>query len=596
MRSREARDLNLRDFCYAYFGWVGRGLSRVFRGMERDLDAAYMKVYPDVYLSVVGFVAFLSLAVPLTLLVLMGLWPELSFLPMGGLLIVPLSAIIPLIVIVAGVVVPKTAASNRISGLKVEIPYASMYISVMASGGLSPYESLLRLRHTDLLPNMRKEVSRIEAMVISTGIDPVSAMEKAAKVVNMNDYKDLLLGYASTVRTGGDTLHYLFNQTESMFRSLSTRIKTLGESMGMLMEAYTIVAILGVLSIFCIFVVGMSLPTAGVNISPDQFFLFSFVVLPVLSGVFIYLGDAAQISYPISNWKTYIVFAAFLPIGVLLGTQMVLPFFDEKFLLPPVTDFILYIRTALNFAEGTEGAIGLTLTLVIISIPGLIADYYFTGREGGLQHGITQFLRDLVETRKSGLSPERCINALSSRDYSRFSKHLRMINLKLSWGYPIRQIYEEFRAKVRNWLALVNIYLLIDTIEVGGGSEESLETLAKFSESTKQLEDEKKAVLMPLTIVPYIGAALLTGTTVMFLQFFTNMSGFGVSVPHVTLYKVLLTPLALRSFTLGLVTGKIVAGRVSAGFKHALFLTLVSLGGIWAVSNLSLGGGMGGLM
>ena len=142
---------------------------------------------------------------------------------------------------------------------------------------------------------------------------------------------------------------------------------------------------------------------------------------------------------------------------------------------------------------------------------------------------------------------------------------------------------------MKNWLALINIYLLIDTIEVGGGSERSLETLANFAETIKQLEDEKRAVLMPLTLVPYIGAALLTGTTVLFLQFFSSMSGMGVSIAHVTLYKVLLPPLSLHSWILGLVTGKVVTGRVSAGFKHSILLTLVSILGIWAVSNINMG-------
>ena len=88
-----------------------------------------------------------------------------------------------------------------------------------------------------------------------------------------------------------------------------------------------------------------------------------------------------------------------------------------------------------------------------------------------------------------------------------------------------------------------------------------------------------------------IGAALLTGTTVLFLGFFTG-SNLGVSVPQIMLYRTLLTPLAIHSFTLGLVTGKIVSGRVSSGFKHAVILSLVALGGIWAVSNLNLGGGL----
>jgi len=44
---------------------------------------------------------------------------------------------------------------------------------------------------------------------------------------------------------------------------------------------------------------------------------------------------------------------------------------------------------------------------------------------------------------------------------------------------------------------------------------------------------------------------------------------------------MLITPLILHSFTIGLVAGKIVAGRVSAGFKHAIFLILISLVGVW---------------
>jgi flagellar protein FlaJ len=551
-----------------------------------------MKIHPEIYFSVVGFVAFLTMMLISTycILTILEIIPAIPLIPNNFLLISPFIFIIPLVIILIGIIIPKTWASNRISGLKIEIPYASMYISTMTSGGLSPYESILRLRKMDLLPNMQNEVARIDTIVKSQGLDPISAMESAAKVVELKDYKDLLLGYASTVRTGGDTLHYLFNQTESMFTKLSTKVKALGENMGMLMEAYTIVGILGVLGLFLVFVVGMALPTLGMSISPYQFFLFSFVVLPMLSVVFIFFGDMSQISYPISNWKTYGIFGIFLPVGLLLASQMVLPAFSDSFLfIPQIYQILLFIRDLLHLAEGTEAGLGLAIVLIIIALPGAIADSLLVGKEGKILHGINVFLRDIVETRKSGLSPERCIHALANKDYGAFSKHLQNVSMKLNWGYPLRTIYEDFRTKIKNWLALVNIYLLIDTIEVGGGTEKSLETLAKFAESTKQLEDEKKAVLLPLTIVPYIGAALLTGTTVLFLQFFTNMSGLGVNIASVTLYRVLLTPLALHSWILGLVTGKIVSGRVSAGFKHSILLTLVSVLGIWGVSNISMG-------
>jgi flagellar protein FlaJ len=481
-------------------------------------------------------------------------------------------------------------ASSRMSNLQIEIPYASMYISVMVSGGLSPFESFLRMRNMDLLPNMQDEVSRIETIVMSSGVDPVTAMEQAAKAVELKDYNELLLGYASSVRTGGDTLHYLFNQTHGMFRRLSTTVKAKGESAAMLMETYTIIGILGVLGIFLIFVVGLSLPTAGVSISEYQFFLFSFIIMPFISVLFIFAGDMSQFNYPISNWKPYYVFAVMIPIGLGLGSQIMMPAFSPNFLVfPPLFDFVVWLRNLFNFAEGTEASLGLAMTLIFISIPVYISDHLTAGRSSSLMDGITQFLRDLVEVRKSGLSPEKSIEALSAREYKGFSKHLQNISTKINWGYPLRQIYQEFAEKVKNWIALVNLYLLIDTIEVGGGTEQSIESLAAFSESTKQLEAEKRAVLMPLLIVPYIGAALLTGTTVMFLGFFTG-SDLGVSIPQMMLLKTLLTPLSLHSFTLGLVTGKIVSGRVSAGFKHSILLSLVSLGGVWAVSNLNISG------
>ena len=594
MINQDQLGMRLRDYCFAYLGGVGKVLSHVFKDIDRDLESACMNIHSEVYFSMVSMIAAISGIIPFFIFIfsIMKIIPLQVIYGINPIILLPISLGIPLLIIFFSAMLPKMKASNRMSALGIEIPYASMYISVMVSGGLSPFESFLRMRKMELLPSMKDEVNRIETIVMSTGVDPVSAMEQAAKVVEIKDYKELLLGYASSVRTGGDTLHYLFNQTHNMFRNLTIMVKGKGETAAMLMEAYTIIGILGVLGIFLVFVVGMSLPTAGVSISPMQFFLFSFVVMPALSFLFIFAGDMSQFNYPVSNWKPYYSLLVTIPLGALLATQIVLPFFSDAFLVIPVLkNIIINIREALNFAEGTEAAIGVTITLIFVAVPGWIADYYTAGRDGSLQDGITQFLRDLVEVRKSGLSPEKSIEALSPRDYKGFSRYLKDISTKINWGYPLRQIYEEFAAKVTNWLALVNIYLLIDTMEVGGGTEQSIESLAEFSESSKQLEAEKRAVLMPLVIVPYIGAALLTGTTVLFLGFFTG-SNMGISVPQIMLYRTLLTPLAIHSFTLGLVTGKIVSGRVSSGFKHAVILSLVALGGIWAVSNLNLGGGL----
>ncbi|MCK4703085.1 type II secretion system F family protein, partial [Candidatus Bathyarchaeota archaeon] len=301
------------------------------------MESACLKIHAEVYFSIVGFLSIVSCMVPLSFLTytIMGFMDGGAPLAIQRFMYVPISALLPIVIIVFGMLLPKMFASNRMSSLQIEIPYASMYISVMVSGGLSPFESFLRMRKMDLLPNMQDEVSRIETIVMSTGVDPVTAMEQAAKAVALKDYNELLLGYASSVRTGGDTLHYLFNQTHGMFRRLTTTVRAKGESAAMLMETYTIIGILGVLGIFLIFVVGLSLPTAGVSISEYQFFLFSFIIMPFISVLFIFAGDMSQFNYPISNWKPYYVFAAMIPLGLGLGSQIVMPAFSPDFLVFP---------------------------------------------------------------------------------------------------------------------------------------------------------------------------------------------------------------------------------------------------------------------
>ncbi|RLG97172.1 hypothetical protein DRO28_04630, partial [Candidatus Bathyarchaeota archaeon] len=311
------------DFIYANFGFLGRILHRISPNIDDDFEAAGIKIYPEAFLSVIGFSALLSFIIAISLLILERLSILKFITPLYYLPLFILAAIIPAV----GLLLPKLVASNKVSGLKNEIPFASLYMAVMTSGGLSPYASLLRLGRTELLPKLRKEIMNIQSIILSFGLDPVSAMEKAAKVMRLREYRELLLGYVSIVRSGGDVLHYLYNQTENMFKEMHSRFKSMGENMNILMEAYVIISVLGALGIYMMFVVSFSLPETGIGFTPENFFLFSFIALPFLSVVFIFLADILQINYPLSKTKIYLVFASTLPLSMFLLSQLVFPFF-----------------------------------------------------------------------------------------------------------------------------------------------------------------------------------------------------------------------------------------------------------------------------
>ena len=101
------------------------------------------------------------------------------------------------------------------------MPFVAAYISVMASGGIAPYTSFKRLSEVELMPAMKGEAKEIIKDVEIFGIDPLSALEKAAKENPLDIFKEFLAGYASTVIIGGDIGHFLERKAEDIFKATS---------------------------------------------------------------------------------------------------------------------------------------------------------------------------------------------------------------------------------------------------------------------------------------------------------------------------------------------------------------------------------------
>jgi flagellar protein FlaJ len=185
----------------------------------------------------------------------------------------------------------------------------------------------------------------------------------------------------------------------------------------------------------------------------------------------------------------------------------------------------------------------------------------------------------IAETRKTGASPERCLESLSGRNYGGFTDTLKTASRQIRWGFPFKVIYGTVKSKITSWLALINIYLLVDAIEVGGGTPETLETLTHFSEELSSLEKEKKESMRPLLIMPYIGAGILIISTLILLVFSQSILDAYAhqSMPFSEVVTLVLPPLMVQVFFTGLVTGKLSSGITSSGFKHSLILTVLSI-------------------
>jgi archaeal flagellar protein FlaJ len=198
-----------------------------------------------------------------------------------------------------------------------------------------------------------------------------------------------------------------------------------------------------------------------------------------------------------------------------------------------------------------------------------------------MEQGVNSFLRDLTEVRKTGLSPEKCIQSLSKRDYGAFSKELRKISAEISWGIPVKKVMMDFLKRTRSWMVQIVMFLLVETIDVGGGTIAMIESLSRFNNLTQEVEKEKKMSVRPYVMMPYLASILLVATTIMMMSFTTS---FGASTlsgaatqDNSVMTTIFMTSVIFHSYLIGIVAGKISDESISAGFKHASILVIIAV-------------------
>jgi len=601
-------DMSLTGYAYAMFGWFGKALLKIFKGTENDIKSADMKIYPEAYASLVALAFIVSiivdalLGVSLFLLNLLELLPEPIYHVIASMPFLPILSLVlfPLLVLVIGMKIPSVLKVNRIARLDIEVPYLAAYISVMSTGGISPYVSFERLAQASkkLFSELRKEAKKFYIMVRGMGMDPLTAIETSAKNVPSEPYKQLLLGYAATLKAGGDVVHYLQRQTEMIFKDRISQVRATAERIGILLEGYMAITVVLALTIYSIFLINKALAMASVPMFGDvTFFLFGYLIMPVLSGMFIYLADLMQPKYPSADNRAYYVyFGVTLPLTIFLFTTCTLPFmlppplsFTFKRMFRPFVTLIENICSQMGLPRGYESGVGLCFAFLVSLIPSVLVEIYISTIYKGIHTGITRFLRDLVEVRKTGLAPEKCIFNLSDRDYGRFSKYLRDIAKQIGWGMPMSRVYKDFEKRVRSWLARITMFLLVESIEVGGGTPETLENLASFAEMIELVEKEKTRMLRPLIFIPYLGSIIMVSIILVLISFLNSiMSIARISIPVELLTSRFLPPIILNSYLTGLTAGKISSEKVSAGFKHAFLLVLVDLIAMWATPMIAI--------
>ncbi|MEM2009687.1 MAG: type II secretion system F family protein [Thermosphaera sp.] len=564
------------DRVYRYFGDYADEILRVTPSLSRNLRRSNIHIHTEVYASLVLFVLAVSAGIAVAIGVL-GFFIGFPF-------IIPLVVVIPVLAYLLMLVIPSLIAGSRATAIDGEFPYTISYLSIMVMSGLSPYIAFERVLKGSVIFQKTSELAqRFVLLNKILGKDPLTAFAMLSDRNPSSRVRETLSGYISTVKAGGDVIDYLNKRARALFNDLLVAMKIIADRLGGLLESYLAIVLLTMISFTVLYFVTASYSgVIAFGIDTGTMALLLYILMPFISVAIIYLGDVMQYKEPWMDWRPYYMFfGVTIPMATVLSLLGIVLYGNPSYRTNPLVSVVHDLLVLpMSFSDippnltFVESSIALSMALILSLIPSMIYAEY-VAKEYTIINGITRFIRDLVEVRKTGLPPEKSIIELSSRDYGVFSKYLKKIALELMLGVPLRKIIDELFKKIKPWRAKVLLFILTDSIEVGGGTVDVLENLAWFAESIEAIEAEKKRSMRTLMIVPYLGA-VLTAFTIVFMATYMGRIPLA-SGQFRAAASTVLPSIVLNTYLMGLVAGKVGSGSVAAGFKHALILTIVTM-------------------
>jgi len=442
-----------------------------------------------------------------------------------------------------------------------ELPYFMTFVTLLATSGFGPYTIFQKLKDVTQLPESRNESEKILKRVDLLGMDPLTAMTQVKDKSPAREFAEFLGGYVSAIQGGGDVVSFLSSKMKSAFERYAEVEKESIEKVTTIIETYMIMQVV-VLAVYIV-INSMSNPTTEALTESEGGMSDLFVAMPPLISILFMLiaKTVHQSKIKELSMKKIIMFGA--P-GLLAAVA------------------IIYLEIIPKYDPLILGG-----ALIVATIWPIIKFQKIYSLNLDATSASPNILRDIAETRKAGIGPERCvIKACKRKDYRSFNKISGTIASRLEWGNSLDDIYNQLKQEIENFQVLINFKILFEIISAGGGNVDTLESLASTAEKMYNVEKQKIEKLKPYVMIGFMMVGLTSFITLMVID---SMSS--VSLDTATEEKVIESlqqkrdndmrvfsyAVILQSWLAGLFIGKITTGSYSGGFLYAAILTVIAI-------------------
>lgn len=226
------------------------------------------------------------------------------------------------------------------------------------------------------------------------------------------------------------------------------------------------------------------------------------------------------------------------------------------------------------------------LSIIIALGPILILKYRQYSKRHVLEEQFPNFLRDVVEGTRAGMSLPHAIKNARNNNYSDLTPFVHEMGAKLEWGIPFEDVMQHFSRRTHSKIIQRAVSTIIQTYRAGGNVSQVLDTIGSNLKEIRQLRKERESQVYGEMVTGYIVFFVFLLVLVVLVRYllpaltFSGSSTFTTggteslsSGEIVSQYRSIFQWLVfVQSVFSGLVIGRLSEGELKAGFKHVALL------------------------
>ncbi|MCD6226810.1 MAG: type II secretion system F family protein [Candidatus Aenigmarchaeota archaeon] len=280
-----------------HFSFVYDKYPEIFKPLELTLVKSGIALSVKNYASVVIFatlIAYIASLITLTSLIAFSIIKMNIFLLILSIIFIPV--LIAVMTFIFGIFYPTQRVAHRKKDIETNLPFAIAHMGSVAASGIPPsviFKMLAKFKEYGVLAD---EFGKIVRNMETFGMDPMTAMREVSKRTPSEKFRQLLLGFVSTIEGGGDLKLYLKNAGEQALFTWRIKRQKYIQQLSAYAEFYTGILIAAPLFIIALFsVMNMIQPQLGGFGILDLMKMSIYLLVPIVNIGFVIFLEITQV-------------------------------------------------------------------------------------------------------------------------------------------------------------------------------------------------------------------------------------------------------------------------------------------------------------